>query len=249
MNFYRSMRSGDDVTVLSLIGDAIDSGKEVKQIVLDLISYGRKLLLSKVFGEPIEEAKYFRRAELISIIENLMEILPELRYSDYPRLLLEIKSEKLILKLFSKEREEEELKPTPVKEEEKKEEISFVWEEFLNAIKKKDEPLYMLIRPAKFKRIEGSAIKVEFPYNYKFHRDKVEEKISFLKNILKEAGLREFELIFTLEDEESCRKREEKLLNLPEVKKVLKYFKGKIKKALVWERRCTNSREDRVPQR
>ena len=230
--FYTSMRNGDDATVLSLIGNVIDSGKEVKQILLDLINYGRKLLMAKVFGEDVEEAKYFRRTELVSIIESFMEILPELRYSDYPRLLLEIKSEKLILKLFARERTFE---TKPVIEKEKiekteREETSFVWEEFLNMIKKKDEPLYMLIRPAKFKGIEGSAIKVEFPYNYKFHRDKTEEKIDTLKSILKELGLRDFELIFTLEDEETFKKKEEELLTLPEVKRVLKYFKGKIKK-------------------
>ncbi len=230
--FYTSMRNGDDATVLSLIGNVIDSGKEVKQILLDLINYGRKLLMAKVFGEDVEEAKYFRRTELVSIIESFMEILPELRYSDYPRLLLEIKSEKLILKLFTRERTFE-TKPVIEKEKVEKierEETSFMWEEFLNMIKKKDEPLYMLIRPAKFKGIEGSAIKVEFPYNYKFHRDKTEEKIDTLKNILKELGLRDFELIFTLEDEETFKKKEEELLNLPEVKRVLKYFKGKIKK-------------------
>ncbi|RLD14463.1 MAG: DNA polymerase III subunit gamma/tau, partial [Caldiserica bacterium] len=77
---YTSMRNGDDATVLSLIGNVIDSGKEVKQILLDLINYGRKLLMAKVFGEDVEEAKYFRRTELVSIIESFMEILPELRY-------------------------------------------------------------------------------------------------------------------------------------------------------------------------
>jgi len=230
--FYTSMRNGDDATVLSLIGNVIDSGKEVKQILLDLINYGRKLLMAKVFGKDMEEAKYFRRSELVSIIENFMDILPELRYSDYPRLLLEIKIEKLILKLFARERTFK-IKPTLEKEKvekTEKEETSFVWEEFLSMIKKKDEPLYMLMRPAKFKGIEGSAIKVEFPYNYKFHRDKTEEKMETLKEILKELGLRDFELVFSLEEEESYRKKEEELLNLPEVKKVLKYFKGKIKK-------------------
>lgn len=233
--FFLNLQNGDDSKILSIIGSLINSGREVQEILRGIIGYGRKILFSKIFEEEIDlELKNLRKDFIVDIIENLIDLYSEIRYSNFPRFLLEIKLMKLTLK-YSKERlpKSIEFEKTKVSEEEREPKVkerSFVWDDFLMNLKNKNKAIYSIIKFGRFVDIKENTIFVEFSYTSKFHKEMIEGKKNFLKSFLAELGYKNYDFNFSLQSEEDYLKEKEEIEKSHEITTLFKYFDGKVEK-------------------
>lgn len=235
---FLSILQGDDSNFLTLIHNLIEEGKEINEILRGLINFGRKALFLKIFDEKSEDEtiNLFKKDFLVETLDTLINLSSELRYSHYPRFLFEIKLLKLLLK-FSKEKVGEKVFVRPqqvivpesveVKKEEKR---SFLWNDFLEELKKSNRPLYAMLRFGKFIKFEDEKIFIEYPFPYKFHRDRVEEKKDEIKKILSNLGYRVNDIIFTLQSEEDYIKEKEEIEKSQELQTLFKFFDGKVER-------------------
>ncbi len=236
-DFFIGIQNGEDAKILSMIGELINSGKEVQEILRGIIGYGRKILFKKIFEEEIDsEVKSLKKDFIIDVIDNLIELFSELRYSNFPRFMFEIRVLKLILK-YSKTKPliVEEEKPQKVIEEEKKaphliKERSFIWDDFLLNLKNKNRAIYSIMRFGKFIEIKEDKIYVQFPYSSKFQKDMADEKKDFLRNFLSELGYKNYDFDFSIQSEEDYLKEREEIEKSEEVTTLFKYFDGKVEK-------------------
>ncbi|MDI6860545.1 MAG: DNA polymerase III subunit gamma/tau [Caldisericia bacterium] len=235
--FYLSILQGDDSTLLKLIHNLIEEGKEVNEILRGLINFGRKALFLKIFDEKKDETiSLFKKDFLVEILDLLINLSSELRYSHYPRFLFEVKLLKTLLK-FSKEKVPQEIviKPhekviTEVVETKKEEKRSFLWDDFLEELKKSNKALYAMLRFGKFIKLEDDKIFVEYPFPYKFHKDRVEEKKDEIKKFLSDLGYRINDLIFSLQSEQDYLKEKEEIERSQELQTLFKFFEGKVER-------------------
>lgn len=234
---YLSILQGDDASFLSLINNLIDEGKEINEIVRGLINFGRKVLILKIFDQKREEdLLVFKKDFLVEILDLLINLSSELRYSHYPRFLFEIKLMKLILK-YSKEKapqvqvieipQKEIHEVREVKLEEKR---SFLWSDFLDELKKTNKALYAILRFGKFLRYEDEKILIEYPFPYKFHKEKADEKKDEIKKILSIMGYRVSDIIFSIQKEEDYLKEKEEIEKSQEIQTLFKFFEGKVER-------------------
>jgi DNA polymerase-3 subunit gamma/tau len=236
--FFINIHEGNDAKVLSMIGELINSGKEVQEILKGIVGYGRKILLKKIFEEEVDsELKNIKKDFIIDVIDNLIELFSELRYSNFPRFIFEIKILKLILK-YTKTKPvkvflEEEKTIEPVQEEKIPrliQERSFVWDDFLLNLKNKNRAIFSIIRFGKFIDIKEDTIYVQFPYSSKFHKEMIEEKRDFLRKFLSELGYKNYDFNFSIQSEEDYLKEKEAIEKSEEVSTLFKYFDGKVEK-------------------
>lgn len=234
-DFFINIYNGEDAKILSMVGELINSGKEVQEIVKGVIAYGRKILIKKIFEEDIEhEIKLLKKDFIINVIDNMIELFSELRYSNFPRFMFEIKTLKLALK-YSKTKEvktfEEEIPLKEVEEEkvfQSIQERSFIWDDFLLNLKNKNKAIYSIIKFGKFVDIKDDKIFIQFPFSSKFHKEMIEEKRDFLRNFLSELGYKNYDFDFSLQSEEDYIKEKEKIEKSEEVSTLFKYFDGKV---------------------
>ncbi|MGB9750303.1 MAG: DNA polymerase III subunit gamma/tau [Caldisericia bacterium] len=236
-DFYINIYNGEDAKILSMVGELINSGKEVQEIVKGIITYGRKILIKKIFEEEIEnEIKLLKKDFIIDVIDNMIELFSELRYSNFPRFMFEIKTLKLVLK-YSKTKGaktfEEEIQLKEVEEERQPQSIqerSFIWDDFLLNLKNKNKAIYSIIKFGKFIDIKDDKIFIQFPFSSKFHKEMIEEKRDFLRNFLSELGYKNYDFSFSLQSEEDYIKEKEKIEKSEEVSTLFKYFDGKVER-------------------
>lgn len=237
-DFFINIQKGDDAQVLSMIGELINSGKEVQEIIKGLVGYGRKILLKKIFEEEIDnELKLIKKEFIIDVIDNLIELFSELRYSNFPRFMFEIKILKLILKQSKTKpikivEEKEKLKESTLEEKKTSliQERSFIWDDFLLNLKNKNRAIYSIIRFGKFLDIKENTIYIQFPFSFKFHKEMIEEKKDFLKKFLLEIGYKNYDFNFSVQSEENYLKEKEEIEKSQEVSTLFKYFDGKVEK-------------------
>lgn len=235
---FLSILQGDDSNFLTLIHNLIEEGKEINEILRGLINFGRKALFLKIFDEKSEDEtlNLFKKDFLVETLDTLINLSSELRYSHYPRFLFEVKLLKLLLK-FSKEkvgekvyiRQQQVIVPESV-EVKKEEKRSFLWSDFLEELKKSNRPLYAMLRFGKFIKFEDEKIFIEYPFPYKFHRDRVEEKKEEIKKILLNLGYRVNDIVFTLQSEEDYIKEKEEIEKSQELQTLFKFFDGKVER-------------------
>lgn len=235
---FLSISQGDDSNFLTLIHNLVEEGKEINEILRGLINFGRRALLLKIFDEKSEDETYivFKKDFLVEILDTLINLSSELRYSHYPRFLFEVKLLKLLLK-FSKEKVGEKvyIKPQQVIipeniEAKKDEKRSFLWNDFLEELKKLNRPLYAMLKFGKFIKFEDEKVNIEYPYPYKFHKDRVEEKKEEIKKILLNLGYRVNDIVFTLQSEDDYLKEKEEIEKSHELQTLFKFFEGKVER-------------------
>jgi DNA polymerase-3 subunit gamma/tau len=234
---YLSILNGDEASFLSLINNLIDEGKEINEILRGLINFGRKVLFLKIFDEKKDlDLNVFRKDFLVEILDLLINLSSELRYSNYPRFLFEIKVMKLILK-YSKEKapqvqvvEVAKKDFQQLKEEKSEEKRSFLWSDFLEELKKLDKPLYGILRFGRFLKYEDEKIFIEYAFPYKFHKEKVEQKKEDIKKILLSIGYRVSDVVFSLQKEEDFLKEKEEIEKSQEIQTLFKFFEGKVER-------------------
>ncbi|MCX8094935.1 MAG: DNA polymerase III subunit gamma/tau [Caldisericia bacterium] len=235
---YTSILQGDDSLFLTLIHNLVEEGKEINEILRGLINFGRKVLFLKIFDEKRDDdtLSFFKKDFLIETLDTLINLSSELRYSHYPRFLFEVKILKLLLK-FSKEKFPEKVyvkSPQEVTSEtiqiKKEEKRSFLWNDFLDELKKSNKALYAMLRFGRFIKLEEEKIYIEFPFPYKFQKDTVESKKDEIKKTLLNLGYRVNDLIFSLQSEEDYIKEKEEIEKSDELQTLFKFFEGKVER-------------------
>lgn len=236
--FLLNIYNGNESHVFSMIGEMINSGKEVQEIIRGLLNFTRKVLFKKIFDEEVDpEIKSIKKDFLIDVMDSLIKISSELRYSNFPRFIFEV----LVLKIIQKHSKEEIVKltqekiSTEPKEKEKEfvvQERSFIWEDFLLNLKSKNRAIYSIIKFGKFVLLKEKKIHIQFPFTSKFHKDMIEEKRDFLKEFLNELGYRDYDFVFSLQSEEDFIKEKEEIMKSEEVSTLFKFFDGKIERII-----------------
>lgn len=235
---YFSILNGDDSTFLSLVHNLVEEGKEINEIVRGLVNFGRKALFLRIFNEKIEDEiiSLFKKDFLVDILDTLINLSSELRYSNYPRFLFEVRLLKELLK-FSKESAVEKVyikvheEPQPqVFEAKKEEKRSFLWSNFLEELKKSNKALYAMLKFGRFVKYEDEKIYIEYSYPYKFHKERVEEKRDEIIKTLKNLGYRVSDLVFNLQSEEDYLKEMEEIEKSSELQTLFKFFEGKVER-------------------
>ena len=195
--------SYEDVFVL--LDTYVQQGKDVKQILRDLIQYVRDLLLLKVAPndglaslspEGIQKAAGQIRTlsveELGDMVKELTDMEQNVRYSNYPQILLETTLVNLII---SRTRPAEPVPSTPQRTETVQraakatvkaqaqpvrkliasDELISQWDTILKAIKEQSIRLHAFLVEAKPASFENNELILRFPHPMKFHYESAQK--------------------------------------------------------------------------
>lgn len=114
-DMYDAVGKRDISKVLKLVDTLVMDGKDIAQFVSDLIFYYRNVLICKIVNDPHEiieapteaiqrmqhQSKAYSQFELTCIIKELSALESSLKWSTYPRILLEVALLKLCERNFS----------------------------------------------------------------------------------------------------------------------------------------------------
>lgn len=212
------------IGALEIVDKALSEGKEPGQLAVDLARYLRDMLLVKLWaggtpellsGEDPEElarlAGLVTERELTRLIDGLMKLEGDLRWSPEPRLFLEtcllegcregggelvLRLEELearVARLEAGERGSIRANQDAPRLPERKQELSVqaaerFWPQVLERVKRKKKLLHAILVEARVVGVEGDKLIIAFPTGYTYHRDQIEkpEQRCFVEEVVKE---------------------------------------------------------------
>jgi len=170
------------------------SGKEMKQILRDLIEYCRQLLMLNVaadgqlinLSENIlilarQQAKQLSLPQLSKIVNRLSEAEKDLRYSNQPQILLETALVDLILQQAQPIQIQQTTTvakpaaPQPVRKLIASDSLIQQWGEIMQQIRQQSIKLHAFLTEAKPVTFEQGELIIRFPAQYKFHYNTVSQ--------------------------------------------------------------------------
>jgi len=229
--------SQDAALIIELIGQAISQGKEAPQLARETALYLRDLLLYTIMGKDTDfrvasndslvflekQKNKAEKEQIMEALRKIMDVTDKLRFSEGQRFLLEIAFLELS-EIFSSERKEPQKRKTstkkPVNPEkaEKDDARNILWGKILAGVKEKKIPTHALLAQGKLLGVKDDILYIGFKKNYKFHKEKMEEKPNreIMENVIRELFQREMESQFIFVDDEQY--------NDIIVKKAIEYF-------------------------
>lgn len=190
----RYLAAGREREVLVWLDGVVAAGGDLVQVTRDLLTHFRSLLLAKA-GVPgievdSEELKGYARAELIRVVETLLETEPEIRWAADPRLILEV----TLLKLVPAKANNavsavpSQATSTPAAGGGQLAEIRQVWPQLIERIKRRSRPTVALLAEGEPVALQGGLLTLAF--RFPFHRQEMEKPIhsGLLEAILAELG-------------------------------------------------------------
>lgn len=184
-NLFDILLNGEYSELINFLSETSQSGIDFTELTKEVIAYARDLFLLKRLGKgfntlkiiSIEDSdKYLPQARkysedfLIQLITSFEQILFEMRYILDPYLLFEITILKLKNTLTSFESQiQNPTKAPSISETEIKKKEQNEWDKFLNYLKEKDFPTYILIARTSYKDVSEDKALIIFPKNQEFH--------------------------------------------------------------------------------
>lgn len=188
------LAAGREREVLTWLDGVVATGGDLVQVTRDLLTHFRSLLLAKA-GVPgisvdSEELRGFARADLIRLVETLLETEPEIRWAADPRLILEVTLLKMVpVKAKSgAAASEPSLEPPPVAGGSQLGEIRQTWPKLVERIKRRSRSTMALMAEGEPVELEGGLLTLAF--RFPFHRQEMEKPIhsGLVETILAELG-------------------------------------------------------------
>lgn len=192
--------TGDVRGVLTLLGRALDEGKDAQQLVRELALYWRDLLVLRTVGEGMEmavighdsllrareQAATWSSTALLAAVEKLMDISGRLRLQDNPRYVLEAALLGLVPVAGGREAprmpapgDSPARRPGAAREAREKAaggEGAFPWAQVMQRVKHKRVTTHALLAPAQVLGSEGGVVRLGFSPAFTFHREKLAER-------------------------------------------------------------------------
>lgn len=218
----------DTGTVISMLGTAVQQGKEAQQIAREAALYLRDLLLYQTMGSAaqlavvtasgvpsLERQKTVGTAKILQALRIMADTADKLRFSEGQRLVLEMAFLE-ITDLFSSGsspvRKEASAAaastspPTPAEEEktERKDARETMWSKILTGVKERKIPTHALLSQGRLLGMKEDTVYIGYRKGYKFHKEKMEEKANrdILLEVLQEIGHRPIEVQFIFLDDD-----------------------------------------------
>ncbi len=260
-----AISSGDGKGILNITEKIIEKGKDLRNFIRDIVEHFRILYLSKVLDNPskfislsgndlkryMEQCRAFTEEELFRCINLLIQAEGMIRYSFYPRYVVETILLKLayLKKLIPIEKVLRNLAGTPPLQKEavekkeskdhgvlevleEKEEIPVVnlkgkplLEDFLELIGKENPRLCSTLKNLPSVSLEERTLKIVLNKETEFLRETINKNRVYLESKLKELFGKDFLIVFEIKEEMLEKKQEE----LPPLIKIfLQEMNGKI---------------------
>lgn len=188
--------------VILYLHEYLQSGKDIKQIIRDLIEHFRTMMLIKISQDDnlvdlnsellaiIKEQMQGLSLEYIGrVITKLTDIEKEIRWTSQPQILLEAGLIEIIIVgtktvIIPKVEKIEKKTPSQIKKEpasqrknlpEKGElkEIKASWDQILEIVKKNKITTHAFLIMGEPQDLKGNILEIIFAKNYKFHKDKI----------------------------------------------------------------------------
>lgn len=227
--------------VFTLLDQYVQQGKDVKQILRDLIQYIRDLLLMKVAPndglvslspegaqKATTQIQNLSVEELGDMISALTTMEQNIRYSNYPQILLETALVNMIMKRTRPVQEVQVVREVvsgsaagkastapaepakPVRKLIASEELISQWDSILKAIKEQSVRLHAFVVESKPASFENNELILRFPHPMKFHYEsaKKDECYRDLTRIIKECVGKPVKVTLEREDEHGNIKQE-----------------------------------------
>ncbi len=237
--------AGRTATIIEYLDSALNQGKEAGQLARETALYLRDLLMYQVTGGTAnmvmagEQSIQFLHNQALKLDQNrilqairmIMDTGDKLRFSEGQKFILEFVFLE-ISSLFSQSslashptqakaatfQGERETKPEKLERDEKIDARDILWNRMLAGVKEKKVPTHALLSQGKLLGTKGDIMYIGFSKGYKFHKERMEEKVNreILDVVLKEIFPRELDVQFIfLEDNK---------YNDIVVKKAIEYF-------------------------
>lgn len=188
--------------LFNLLTSFASSGKEMKQILRDLIEYCRQLLMLNVATDgqlinlsenilPLarQQSKQLSLPQLSQMVNRLSEAEKDLRYSNQPQILLETALVDLILQQAQPTPVQQTTavssaptvtkttpaQPQPVRKLIASDSLIQQWGELMQQIKQHSVKLHAFLTEAKPAAFEQNELIIRFPAQYKFHFNTVSQ--------------------------------------------------------------------------
>lgn len=182
----------DTATCLAMVEEVWSGGKDMRQLVLDLLAYLRELLLAALNLKPGGDSSGLSPELLMGLIEGLAEVEHEIRWSFQPRLLLEVALLRLMgfpagvaaattevevpARTFVPEATASAAGRTP-DEASPRVKLKEGWARALELVQRKDRLASAWLEYAVPLAIQGDDLVLGFPKEYSLHRERVERGI------------------------------------------------------------------------
>lgn len=202
LNLFACVLQNDYGRLFEMVSDFLARGKDIKQIVRDLMEYARQLLLLKVApqeqllmlsAEVLPKAKSQTAQMTVEFlgeaINRLSQLEKDIKFSNQPQILLEAALVDLILlKANPHPRTAAAVPPpqeTPAPKSQPAEpakpkkqllsaqEIISQWSQVMQAVKRASIRIHAFLLPAEPKGFENEALVLKFPSESKFHYDQL----------------------------------------------------------------------------
>lgn len=236
---------GRTASIIERLDSALNQGKEAGQLARETALYLRDLLMYKVTGDTSnmvmagehsfeflkEQAHKLDQNLILQAIRMIMDTGEKLRFSEGQKFILElvfleisallslpVTSSKPTLVQTTVFHGEREKKPGKLEHDEKPDAREILWNRMLAGVKEKKVPTHALLSQGKLLGTKGDTMYIGFSKGYKFHKERMEEKVNreILDAVLKEIFPRELDVQFIfLEDNK---------YNDIVVKKAIEYF-------------------------
>ncbi|GAW93634.1 DNA polymerase III subunit gamma/tau [Calderihabitans maritimus] len=190
---------------LKLLDEVLQKGKDPRLLLWDLLEHLRNLLVTKVSQNPSaliisteemmtkirEQAEKFSLTQLFELIDVFRQYEAEIKWSNQPRLLVElaiIKGIKNVGEVEGAVSTSPKIKSSPGKGVESNSgikenpqtltfaEIKQRWPEVLEVVRKTKITVYAFLIEGKVQELKGNTVLVGFNQDCTFHKEKLEEK-------------------------------------------------------------------------
>jgi DNA polymerase-3 subunit gamma/tau len=212
----------DTGAAIKMLGEVLNSGKEVQQLAREASLYLRDLLLFMVLGREaefsvvtgeslqlIEQQAKADKQKIFTALKIMMETGDKLRFSDGNKYLLEIALLEIAALANAKT---EVIKPDPIQvksepaaaRQDKTEKRDAVWNRILQGVKEQKIPTHALLCQGKLLGTKDNVMFIGFKKGFKFHKERMEEKGNreIVEKVVKELFNKEMQMQFIFLDED-----------------------------------------------
>jgi len=187
----------DSASLVMMLNEALNQGKEASQLARETALYLRDLLLYKSVGEQAEmvmageqskesiknQAQRMETNQILQALRMIMDTGEKLRFSEGQKFLLELVLLEVAALVAVKRPQPESQAParksTVQRESEKSdknEAREVLWNRLLAGVKEKKIPTHALLSQGKLLGTKGDVIYIGYRKGYKFHKERMEEK-------------------------------------------------------------------------
>jgi len=187
----------DSGSIVTMLNEALNQGKEAPQLARETALYLRDLLLYKSVGEQAEmvmageqskefiknQAQKMEATQILKALRMIMDTGEKLRFSEGQKFLLElVLLEVAALVAVKKPRPEshpsarKSTGPQESDKSDKNEAREILWNRLLTGVKEKKIPTHALLSQGRLLGTKGDVIYIGYRKGYKFHKERMEEK-------------------------------------------------------------------------